>query len=84
MVLLAITPAGLADAMRLASEAKASVWCGADAVSDEEYKARSWPGLSRFIYPLQGASAETLARAIDTIEQHHSGETVWVEARSEA
>ena len=84
MVLLAITPSGLADAMRLASETESAVWCGSDAVSEADYKARSWPRLSRFIYPLQEASSDTLAGAVGTIEEHHPGETIWVEARREA
>jgi len=84
MVLLAITSAGLKDAMRLASEKNVSVWCGADAVPEAEYQAGSCPGVSRFIYPLQGAPANVLAGALDTIEEHHPGETVWVEGRCEA
>ena len=83
MVLLAITAAGLEDALRLAAAEGVSVWCGSDAVSESDYPAKRGRSLSRFIYPLQGAGPETLARAIGTIEEHHPGETIWVEGRGE-
>jgi hypothetical protein len=79
MVLLANTSGGVEDAMRLASEKKASVWCGAEAVSEAQYQTGSYPGLSRFIHPLQGANADPIARAMDTSGEHHPRETVWVE-----
>lgn len=83
MVLLAITAAGLEDALRLASETDVSVWCGSDAMLESDYKARALPALSRFNYPLQGASADTLSGALDTIAEHHAGEIIWVEGRGE-
>lgn len=83
MVLLAITPDGLEDALRVAAATGASVWCGADAISESDYGSRRSVSLSRFIYPLQGATPEMLARVKGTIEEHHPGETIWVEGRSE-
>jgi hypothetical protein len=83
MVLLAISKTGLDDALRLAADGTAAVWCGSDAISEADYAARRGATLSRFIYPLQGADADTLAGALDTIEEHHPGETVWVEGRRE-
>jgi hypothetical protein len=83
MALLAITAAGLADALRLAAADGVSVWCGADAISDSDFAALRGRRLSRFIYPLQGATSETLARAKSTLEEHHPGETIWVEGRSD-
>jgi hypothetical protein len=59
------------------------VWCGSDAISASDYQERALPGLSRFIYPLQGASADMLARALDTVAEHHPGEINWVEGRGE-
>lgn len=79
MVLLALTTIGLEDALRLASEKGASVWCGSDAISEAQYQERSISGLSRFAYPLQGESSDVLRGALETIEEHHPGETVWVE-----
>lgn len=79
MVLLAISNAALADALRLATDPAVWVWCGADAISESDYTARRIPRLSRFIYPLQGEAPEVLEDALDTIREHHPGEVVWVE-----
>jgi hypothetical protein len=79
MVFLAITPAGLRQALEVAATNSASVWCGSDAITEAEYKALSAPDLSRFTYSLLDASANDLARAIDTIQEHHPDQTVWVE-----
>ncbi len=81
MILLAITSAGLDDALRLVgSNASAvSVWCGADAISEPDYAALANVNVSRFNYPLQGERGDALAGAINTIEEHHPGETVWIE-----
>ncbi|WKB56024.1 hypothetical protein [Eleftheria terrae] len=51
MVFLAITPAGLADALR-AAKPHDFVWCGSDAITEGEYAALKRQNLSRFIYEL--------------------------------
>ena len=79
MVLLAITPAGLKDALRLAVDKSVSVWCGADAISEAEYAALDAPQISRFFYPLQGESRNLLDDALGTIREHHPGEVIWME-----
>jgi hypothetical protein len=79
MVILAISASGLQDALRLTESRDADVWCGADAISEVDYVALKNHRLSRFTYPLQGESVETIAGAVDTIEEHHPGETLWVE-----
>ncbi len=79
MVFLAITPTGLSEALRIATAQGLSVWCGADAISEAEYQSLGAPNLSRFIYSLADASTEKVASAVDTIEQHHPGESVWIE-----
>ena len=79
MIFLAITSIGLADAMRTAKPGD-DVWCGSDAISEDDYAALPSPKPSRFIYSLIGPdSAETIEGAIATIEEHHPGHTVWVE-----
>lgn len=80
MVFLAITPNGLKDALRIAVGPATPVWCGADAMSEEDYGARKARNLSRFNYTLGDRNTHTLERAIDTINQHHPDEVVWVEA----
>jgi hypothetical protein len=84
-VFLAISPTGLKEAIELASTTKATVWCGSDAISETEYQLLRNPSVSRFIYPLQGQSADVLQGAIYTIEDHHPGATIWTEQpKSEA
>ena len=77
MVFLAITPAGLADALR-AAKGHDAVWCGSDAIAEADYATLRHPNLSRFIYEL--ADGQLIGDAIDTIEEHHPGQTIWVEA----
>ena len=79
MVLLAITSTGLRDALQLAAAHDASVWCSSDAITEAAYEALQAPDLSRFTYSLADASPEDLACAIGTIEEHHPGQTIFVE-----
>ena len=80
MVFLAITPQGLANALELAQANSSSVWCGSDAIGEAEYANRHVTNLSRFIYPLSGQPNSVIADAVDTISEHHPGETIWVES----
>jgi len=80
MVFLAITPQGLADALEVAKANSSSVWCGSDAIGEAEYSTRHGTNLSRFIYPLSGQPRSVIEGAIDTISEHHPGETIWVES----
>ena len=77
MVFVAVTPAGLAEALRKAASDDA-VWCGSDAISEAEYAQISRPHLTRFNYSL--ADLELDDGAIATVEEHHPGQTIWVEA----
>jgi len=79
MVFLALTPVGLVEALRVRRDTADAVWCGSDAISEADYAALEEVNVSRFIYPLQGTPGDVLAGTIDTIEEHHPGETVWVE-----
>ncbi|RYD39695.1 MAG: hypothetical protein EOP83_36390 [Verrucomicrobiaceae bacterium] len=76
MVFLALTPVGLVEALRARGDKADAVWCGSDAISEADYAALEDLNVSRFVYPLQGEPADVLAGAIDTIEEHHPGETV--------
>jgi hypothetical protein len=84
MVYLAITQQGLADALSASELTGHTVWCGSDAMSEEEYQKRVPKNLSRFIYPLQNAEQNELGSALSTIAEHHPNETIWVESRAEA
>ncbi|MDC6240778.1 hypothetical protein [Ralstonia solanacearum] len=55
------------------------IWCGADAIDVDSYRELAGQHVSRFIYSLGEASPEVLQAAIQTILEHHPGETVWVE-----
>lgn len=79
MVLLALTASGLEDARRLTEGSDTAIWCGADAISDEDYAQLKNNNVSRFVYNLAGEGPDVLAGAIETIEEHHPNQTVWVE-----
>jgi hypothetical protein len=77
MVFLAITPTGLANALR-AANADDAIWCGSDAITEADYARSKHPNLSRFIYEL--GDRQLIADAVGTIEEHHPGQTIWIEA----
>ena len=79
MVFLAITSTGLAEALR-AAKADDTVWCGSDAITEADFARLKHPNLSRFIYEL--GDRDLIADAIVTIEEHHPGQSIWVEAAS--
>lgn len=79
MVFLAITSADLDEALRLRTDSKVAVWCGSDAISEADYAALTDANVSRFVYPLQSEGGDVLSGAIETIEEHHPNETLWVE-----
>ena len=81
MVFVAVTSAGLAEAPRRAAGDDA-IWCGSDTISEAKYVALKRPRLSRFDYSL--ADLELNDGVIATVEEHHPGETIWVEAAPRA
>ena len=76
MVFLAITAAGLAQALQTA-RADDVIWCGADAIGDTDYLDLGDARLNRFIYELNGRVPDG---ALDTIREHHPSQTIWIEA----
>lgn len=77
MVFVAITPVGLAEALRCAKPDDA-IWCGSDAISEADFEALEQPNLSRFTYEL--GDRLLIDDALGTVEEHHPGQTIWVEA----
>lgn len=75
MVFLAITPQGLAEAIRLAKAEGQPVWCSAEAMPEAECVT----GLSRFDYSLFGGPPDVIAGALATIAEHHPNESIWLE-----
>lgn len=79
MVFLAITPAGLQQAISLSRTSKFAIWCSSDAISEADYENMTGFNISRFAYPLDGESSEVITEALETIAEHHPGATIWVE-----
>ncbi|WP_436078474.1 hypothetical protein, partial [Acidovorax delafieldii] len=79
MIYLAITSEGLAQALRVAKNDDA-VWCGADAISETAWAALPAPSCTRFVYEL--GDGVLVDDAVSTIEEHHPGQTIWIEATS--
>ena len=84
MVFLAISSAGLAEALRVARSNGSRVWCGADAISESDYLAQDGGDLSRFDSALAGECREVVEGALETIREHHPGATIWVESAGES
>jgi len=79
-IFLAVTENGLRDAIRIAAPAGNSIWCGSDAITEVDFQKLAGPAVTRFIYPLQGQPAKVINDAIATMEEHHPGATIWIEA----
>ena len=80
MGFLAITVTGLRAALRDSVNSGAAIWCGADALSGVSLAERQGAAVSHFIYDLGARDPDVLESALDTIEQHHPDEVVWMEA----
>lgn len=81
MIYLAITGKGLQNVLETAAATGATVWCGADAMTPQDFDALADSNVTRFTYPLEAASEAVLAGAIETIREHHPAATIWVESR---
>ena len=80
-IFLAIKPKGLQQALETTPETGATVWCGEDAITEQDFRIhRGGFSFTRFSYPLAAASAEVFASAIETIREHHPEATFWIEA----
>lgn len=79
MVYLAITSQGLQHALRAVEKSAAPIWCGSDAISESDFEKLECTSLTRISYPLGGEGEEVLAGAVETIREHHPGESVWIE-----
>ena len=84
MVFLALEPNAAAEAIAIARHTGAAVWVGSDAMTHEQHYAIAADGvnLTRFAYPLSWVEGEVVAEALETVREHHPGETVWVQHAS--
>lgn len=80
-VYLAIERAAALEAVKLAQKESSAVWVGVDAFSEEEIKGFRLDGvnLTTFVFPLSKRPTEELSSVLDTIREHHPGETIWVQ-----
>jgi hypothetical protein len=79
MVILALTSSGLQQALHLPVDSSIAIWCGADAISESDYKTLARNGLSRFSHSLGNLTIEELSSELDTITEHHPNETIYIE-----
>jgi len=54
------------------------VWCSSEALSEAEFRRRTYENLTRFDHSL--STPEMFEDALATIAEHHPGECVFVEA----
>ena len=81
MVFLVLKPEAVSDTVRLAKQSGDSVWVGSDAITSEEHHdlVRDGVKVTRFSYPLANGTADVVADALATIEEHHPSEIIWVQ-----
>jgi hypothetical protein len=79
MIFLAITPAGLRNALQVADANISAIWCGSDAISEVDYGNLKGRNVSRFNYALGDETQNVLDGALETIEDHHPNEMIWIE-----
>jgi hypothetical protein len=83
MIFFALTPSGLKEAIGLATQRDAAVWCSADAISESDFKKYvSEPehiSITRFTQSFAHASSVDVGDAVATIVEHHPSEKIWME-----
>ena len=77
MVFLAISPAGLSEAIALANGSP--VWCSAEAITEEEFERLESGNVTRLSYEISDQGREVLNEALATIREHHPQERIWIE-----
>lgn len=81
MVYLALDPTAALEVIKLAKQSGAAVWIGSDAMSHEEHYRIAAEGvnLTRFAYALSDADSHVIEGALETVAEHHPGESIWVQ-----
>jgi hypothetical protein len=81
MVYVALDVNGGLEAVRAARASGANVWAGVDVFTERQQSQLRASGLSLtvFNYSLRRQDPTVVAGAIGTIEEHHPGETIWVQ-----
>jgi hypothetical protein len=82
MPYLALTRAGVSAAV--AEDAKTGpVWIGSDVLSETEIKHLRAAGKEVSVFTHAVRTEEEIGVAIPTLREHHSNETIWIEATPE-
>jgi hypothetical protein len=81
MVYLALDRTSALDVIRFVRGHAHAIWVGADVISREEHQRFVSEGvnLTRFGYSVDREDAEVMAMSLETIREHHPGETIWVQ-----
>lgn len=80
MVYLALTEQGLREILDASAAANTQVWCGADVLSEAEFKKLERGNVTRFTFSFPKGDTATIQHALATIQEHHPGESVWIES----
>jgi len=84
MPFLVHTPAGLKEAIAVADGDQA-IWCFSSALTKVDFATSGRGNLTRFDWtPSDDGFSEAIARAVATVQEHHPGQSVWVEHVSRA
>ena len=86
MVYFALTRQGYDDLISQLGQAPSPLWVNQGILSGPEMKQLrgAGVGLSNFTIHVDQQDAADVAQAVETIAEHHPGQTVWVEHRTEA
>ena len=85
MPFLILTRKGYEDLVNGIGRIPSPVWVGGGVLSDAEMAEIRAKGidLTVFVERISAEDASAIAGAIETIEQHHCGQTVWLEHPSD-
>lgn len=84
MVFLLLEPLALHETLEAAKQISATVWLGADAITEAGHQEHHRNGykITRFSYELAHATLDIIEDALLTIKEHHPSEVIWVMART--
>jgi hypothetical protein len=84
MVFLLLEPSALHETLKAAKQISATVWLGADAITEAGHQEHLRNGykITRFSYKLASATLDVIEDSLLTIKEHHPSEIIWVTTRT--
>lgn len=81
MVFLVLSRQGYDDLTRQFSRVPSPIWINTEILSDAEMGSIRASGccLTNFLFRIDPSSLDEIADAVDTVRQHHPGDSIWVE-----